>query len=89
MGKRISVEDVDGAIGSAEEAQAVMLRMAELGRCDEDFILVVTGYCYYDMLKLNLVDIGLPVTWQEASKYNPKPSDNQFITGLSLGILLG
>ncbi len=35
MGKRISIEDVDGAIESAEEAQAVMTRMADLGRADE------------------------------------------------------
>ncbi|AIM40569.1 hypothetical protein [Vibrio phage VpKK5] len=89
MGKRISIEDVDGAISSVEEAQAVMLRMADLGRSDEDFVLVVTGYCYYEMLKLNTVDVGLPMTCQEASRYNPTPSNDQLITGLSLGILLG
>ncbi len=52
MGKRISIESTDGAITSVAEATQVMERMTALGRANEDFVLVVTQTCYYEIRSL-------------------------------------
>lgn len=91
MCKRVMVEDTDQAIGSLEHAMKIMSVMASDGRLDEDFVLVVNSHCYYEMLKCNTLDTGTPIhVDNRPSSTTPKSSSNdQLITGLSLGILLG